>query len=132
MKKMKLSALVLAKNEQEMIEACLKQLNFVDEIIVLDHNSNDKTPQIAKKYADKVIKSSNDNFGYNRNLLAQEAKGEWILFLDCDERLDGENIQEINFFEDPEMKTAISTRQLNVKGKRNPTNNFIYKNSGLW
>src|SRR3972149_2180508 len=93
---MKLSALVLAKNEQEMIEACLKQLNFVDEIIVLDHNSNDKTPQIAKKYADKVIKSSNDNFGYNRNLLAQEAKGEWILFLDCDERLDGENIQEIN------------------------------------
>ena len=92
---MKLSALVLAKNEQEMIEGCLKQLNFADEIIVLDNNSKDKTVEIAKKYADKIIKSPKDDFDYNRNLLAQEAKGEWLLFLDCDERLSIENIQEI-------------------------------------
>lgn len=92
---MKLSALVLTKNEEEMIEGCLKQLNFVDEIIVLDNNSNDKTTKIAKKYANKIIISSNDNFDYNRNLLVQEAKGDWLLFLDCDERLSGENIQEI-------------------------------------
>lgn len=123
---MKLSALVLAKNEQEMIEGCLRQLNFVDEIIVLDNNSNDKTPEIAKKYADKIIKSPNDEFDYNRNLLVQEAKGEWLLFLDCDERFSDENVQEI--------KSSISN--LKYSAYYFPRKNFILgkwlKHGGWW
>ena len=44
-----ISALVLVKNEEETIDGCLKQLSFVDEIIVLDQNSQDKTCDIARK-----------------------------------------------------------------------------------
>ena len=64
---MKLSALVLAKNEEEVIEDCLKQLAFADEIIVLDQNSNDNTAKIASKYTDKIIKSNFEHFSRNLN-----------------------------------------------------------------
>ena len=76
---MKLSALILAKNEEALIEDCLKQLNFVDEIIVLDQNSNDQTEKIAKKYATKVLKTNETNFDTNRNILKNEANGDWLL-----------------------------------------------------
>lgn len=92
---MKISALVLAKNEQEMIEEALKQLNFADEIIILDQNSTDKTVEIAKKYTSKIITSNDGNFDANRNLLAKIAKGEWLLYVDPDERLTEELIEEI-------------------------------------
>src|SRR3989338_3832044 len=54
---MKISALILTKNEEEMIEDCLKQLDFVDEIIVLDQFSSDETADIAQKYTNKVLKN---------------------------------------------------------------------------
>lgn len=84
---MKLSALILAKNEETLIEDCLRQLNFVDEIIVLDQNSSDQTEKIAKKYATKVLKTNETNFDTNRNILKNEANGDWLLYVDCDERI---------------------------------------------
>jgi glycosyltransferase involved in cell wall biosynthesis len=93
---MRLSALILAKNEEEMIEGCLEQLDFVDEIIILDQGSMDRTVQIAKKYTDKIFKSAHDDFGKNRTILAQHAKGDWLLYLDCDERITKKNVEEIN------------------------------------
>lgn len=84
---MKLSALILAKNEELLIGDCLRQLDFVDEIIVLDQNSTDKTEKIAKKYATKVLNTLDVGFDTNRNILRSEAIGEWLLYVDCDERL---------------------------------------------
>lgn len=92
---MKLSALVLTYNEEEMIEDCLKQLDFAHEIIVLDQNSQDKTVKIASKYTPKIISSSIEGFDKNRNTLAAAAKGEWLLYIDADERLTKELISEI-------------------------------------
>lgn len=92
---MKLSALVLTYNEEEMIEDCLKQLDFAHEIIVLDQNSQDKTVKIASKYASKIISSSVEGFDKNRNTLAAAAKGEWLLYIDADERLTKELTSEI-------------------------------------
>lgn len=92
---MKLSALILAKDEQAMIEDCLKQLDFVDEIILLDQNSQDKTVEIASRYTSKIINSSFEDFAKNRNLLAKTAKGEWLLYIDADERLTKELTLEI-------------------------------------
>ena len=92
---MKLSALVLAKDEEEMIGDALSQLDFADEIILLDQGSKDKTVQIAKKYTDKIINSPLQNFAKNRNILKENAKGEWLLYIDPDERLSKEVIFEI-------------------------------------
>lgn len=112
---MKLSALILAKNEEEMIADCIKQLNFVDEMIVLDQNSEDKTAQIAKSLGAKVLDTKFPDFDKNRNLLKNEAKGEWLLYLDCDERVNNEVKDEI--------KNAILSAK--YSGYYFPRKNFI-------
>lgn len=92
---MSLSALVLSKNEEEVIENCLKSLSFADEIIILDKGSTDKTLKITKKYTDKIYTTKEENYDKNRNLLSDKAKGDWLLYLDPDERLTEESIEEI-------------------------------------
>lgn len=92
---MNISALILAKNEQELIEDCIKQLSFANEIIVLDNNSLDDTAKIAKRLNCKVVKAKSNNFSKNRNQLKNEASGQWLLYLDADERIDSENLEEI-------------------------------------
>ncbi|MCR4325030.1 MAG: glycosyltransferase family 2 protein [Candidatus Curtissbacteria bacterium] len=92
---MKISALILAKNEEEMIEDALSQLNFVDEIIVLSQNSYDNTKKIALRYTDKVFETKVEDFSKNRNFLAEKASGDWLLYVDADERFDAKNKEEI-------------------------------------
>ncbi len=92
---MKISALILTKNEDEMIEDCLKQLDFIDEIIVLDQYSSDETQEIAQKYAQKILKTKLLDFDKNRNILASEAKGDWLLYVDSDERYSSDLKKEI-------------------------------------
>lgn len=92
---MNLSALILTKNEEDMIEDCLKQLGFVDEIIVLDENSSDNTVEMAKKYTDKILRSTSEDFSRNRTILAQNARFPWLLYIDADERITDELISEI-------------------------------------
>ena len=90
-----ISALVLVKNEEESINGCLKQLSFVDEIIVLDQDSQDKTCDIARKYTYKIFSTNGLAFDKNRELLASYAKCNWLLYIDADERLTTTGITEI-------------------------------------
>jgi len=92
---MKISALILTKNEEEMIEDCLSQLDFVNEIIVLDQFSSDKTVDVAQKYTNKILKTKNIDFDKNRMLLASEARAEWLLYIDSDERISADLKSEI-------------------------------------
>ena len=96
---MKISALILTKDEEEMIDDCLKQLSFADQIIVLDQNSRDKTVGIARKYTKDIFETKEEGFDKNRNTLAKMAKGDWLLYVDADERLNETLVKEI--------KTAI-------------------------
>ena len=92
---MKISALILTNNEEEMIDDCLAQLDFVDEIIILDQNSQDKTLEISKQYTTHVLKTQEEAFDKNRNTLSKMAKGDWLLYIDADERLTQSLISEI-------------------------------------
>lgn len=84
---MKLSVLIITKNEEEVIKDCIRSVkNIADEVIVVDSFSTDKTVQIATKAGAKVIKSKFKDFSDQRNNAIKHAKGEWILFLDADER----------------------------------------------
>ena len=88
MSKIKISAVVNTRNEEKNLDDCLQSLNFVDEIVVVDMESEDKTKKIAKKYTDKVF--NYDNVGYvepARNFAINKARGEWILIVDADERI---------------------------------------------
>ena len=86
---MKISAVVLTKNEEKNIKECLKSVcQLADEIIIIDDNSKDQTREIAKKNGAKVfIRSLNNDFSSQRNFGLKKAKGDWILFVDADERI---------------------------------------------
>lgn len=83
----KLSAIVLAKNQEEMIVDCLESLTFCDEIVVIDNGSTDRTVEIAKKMKARVVAFTSDDFSSLRNKGLEEIKGEWVLYVDTDERV---------------------------------------------
>lgn len=83
----KLSAIVVTHNEEEDIEDCLKSLEWADEIILVDGQSTDKTIEIARRYTDKTYQKENDVCEIQRIFGLDKAVGEWILFLDADERI---------------------------------------------
>lgn len=82
-----LSVIILAKNEEQRIRACLESVKWVDEIIVVDNGSTDKTLEIVKKYTQKVLMFKDQDFAALRNKGMEQAKGEWVLYVDADERV---------------------------------------------
>ena len=84
----KISVIIITRDEEKMIEDCLKSINnWADEILVIDHASTDRTIDIAKKYR-AIISSlpSKATFSQLRNKGLKEANGDWIFYLDADER----------------------------------------------
>ncbi len=90
-----LSVIVLAKNEQERIAKCLESVAWADEVIVIDNGSEDNTVSIAKKMGAKVVKSGEKSFAALRWHGATLAKGDWLLYVDADERITPELKNEI-------------------------------------
>lgn len=83
-----ISAVVITKNEERNIGECLASVSWCDEIIVIDDNSTDKTIEMAKKAKAKIYTHSlGNNFSEQRNFGLDKAKGDWILFVDADERV---------------------------------------------
>lgn len=92
----KITACIISFNEEKKIEECLKSVRpIVDEIIVVDSNSSDKTVEIAKKYAERVYLQDFLGHVEQKNLAVSKATNEWVLALDCDERLSPELQQSI-------------------------------------
>ena len=102
---MKISLCMIVKNEETSLPKCLGSVNnFVDEIIVIDTGSTDKTPQIAQQFGAKVYYFPwNNNFSSARNEALKYVTGDWILVLDADETLTDEII--------PLLKTVISKEE---------------------
>ncbi|MCA9371299.1 glycosyltransferase family 2 protein [Candidatus Woesebacteria bacterium] len=93
---MNLTAVVLAKNEEKNIVACLQSLSFCDRVVVLDDNSTDNTAALARKESAEVINAPvNDNFATQRNKAMNMVKTDWLLFVDADERVTPELRDEI-------------------------------------
>jgi len=81
-----ISAVLITKNEERNIARCLDSLKWVDEIIVVDGESKDRTSEIAKSFGAKVINHTFEgDFGQERNIGNENATSEWILALDADE-----------------------------------------------
>ena len=83
----KLSVIIPTFNEANYLKDALISVAFADEIIVVDSFSTDQTPEIAKAYATKFLQRKFDNFSAQKNFALQHATGDWILFLDADERV---------------------------------------------
>jgi len=88
-----LSVAIIAKNEEKNLPDCLDSIhNVASEIIVVDTGSDDKTIETAKNYGAEVYNFEwvND-FSAARNESLKYCKGNWILYIDADERLSDES-----------------------------------------
>jgi glycosyltransferase involved in cell wall biosynthesis len=88
---MRITAIILAKNEDKKIEKAVKSLLFCDEVLVIDDESTDRTKELAEKAGANVLRhSKKSEFAGQRNWAMQQAKNEWILFVDADEEVSEE------------------------------------------
>lgn len=86
---MNLSCVILAKNEEDLIGECIKSCQLLDplEVLVLDDGSIDDTQSRAEFAGAIVVKHKKKNFAEARNFVHRIVKGEWILYIDADERV---------------------------------------------
>jgi len=96
----KLSAVIICKNEEKNIEACLESIKWADEIILVDAESTDGTLEFARKYTNKIFVNKWVGFSEQRKFALEKCSGEWIFPIDADERctekLKNEILEKIN------------------------------------
>ena len=116
----KISAVVITKNAENIIADCLDSLLFCDEVLVIDNKSDDNTPEIAEKIGAKVFEYTSEDFSELRNFGLKKAGGEWILYVDADERVT-EELQR-------NVKHAISNSGDSFSAFRVKRKNFYFGN----
>ncbi len=84
---MKISATIIACNEERNIARAIESLRCCDEILVLDSGSTDRTVEIAEKLGARVIDSVWAGYAKQKNLAASKAEHDWIFSLDAEEAL---------------------------------------------
>jgi glycosyltransferase involved in cell wall biosynthesis len=90
-----LSVTIICKNEEENIRECLESVKWVDEIIIVDSYSIDRTIEIAKEYTDKIYQQEWLGFAKQREFALSKVSKEWVFPLDADERCSPELKDEI-------------------------------------
>ncbi|WP_017717026.1 glycosyltransferase [Kamptonema formosum] len=94
---MKLSFCIIVKNEEATLPKCLSSVReAVDEMVVLDTGSTDRTPEIAREFGAKVYHFPwGGDFAAARNESLKYVTGDWVLVLDADEVLKQESVPQI-------------------------------------
>jgi glycosyltransferase involved in cell wall biosynthesis len=90
-----LSVVTIAFNEEHNIVDCLDSVRWADELIVVDSGSVDLTVDRAKQFRAKVMQMEWRGYGATKNEALQHATGDWVLWLDADERVTPELAKEI-------------------------------------
>lgn len=113
-----ITVIILTKNSQKYIYTCLAALKKFDEIILLDNGSKDATIEIARKFKNvKVYSSEFIGFGPLKNLAISYATHDWILSVDSDEIFDNALVDEILNL-DLENQTIYSILRDNYYNKK--------------
>jgi glycosyltransferase involved in cell wall biosynthesis len=86
-KRQKLTALIPCYNEEENIEACLQSVMWADEVLAVDSFSTDRTIDILRKYTGRILQHEYINSAAQKNWAIPQAKYEWVLIVDSDERV---------------------------------------------
>lgn len=101
-----ISVVIITYNEERNIRDCLESVKWVDEVVILDNYSTDRTIEIASRYTDKIFMRKWDGYGSQKNRAIERTTNNWILALDADERVTPPLADEIeNLFQegDPPM-----------------------------
>ncbi|MCH8040223.1 MAG: glycosyltransferase [Nitrospinae bacterium] len=106
----KISAVVIAYNDEPNMKGCLESVLWADELIVVDSYSTDATEKISRQYTDQVYQHEFNGFGKLRNEAIAHARYDWIFSLDTDERATPEIREEIVGI--AEVKDVFSSKKL--------------------
>ena len=82
---MRISALIIVKNEEKKIESCLLNLSFVNEIVIILDRCNDNSKKISKTFTKKIYEGNWEFEGDRRNFGIKKCSHDWILEIDADE-----------------------------------------------
>ena len=81
------SAVLITRNAAATLDACLESLAFAEEIVVVDSGSTDATVEIAGRRGARVVQKEWLGFGRQKQFAVEQAKHDWVLCLDADERV---------------------------------------------
>lgn len=93
--RVQISAVIIAKNEEENLKKSLPKLSWCDDIVVVDDYSTDNTSAVATSFGCKVFQRRFDGYGTQKQFAVSQAKHSWILNIDADEVLSDELVNEI-------------------------------------
>jgi glycosyltransferase involved in cell wall biosynthesis len=128
MVKMKISAVVITKNEEQNIRECLESIKWADEIVVVDSGSTDRTREISSSYTKKVFNVLSENIAEKRILSLNNCSFDWVLMVDSDERITRDLREEIMKL-DPQIDPPVKGYYIN---RRNYYLGKWIKNCGLY
>ena len=125
-KKLPLSVIIITKNEEKLISACLESVSFAEDIVVLDAGSKDNTTEIAKSFGCRVFVEEWKGYGPQKQSALEKTYHKWVLSLDADERIPPETAQIISqIIQDPKAQAYSLPRKNFFHGK-------WIKHSGWW
>lgn len=119
---MSLAVIIITKDEERNIAACLESVQWADERIVVDAESRDRTVEVAKRLAAQVHVRPWPGYGPQKNFGMDHARAEWILIVDADERITPALREEIQ----AALKAGPPDE---ISGFEIPRRNFFY---GRW
>ena len=82
-----LSAVLITRNAADQLAECLASVAFCDEVVVVDSASEDTTAEIARRHGARVIQSVWRGFGPQKQFAVEQARHDWVLCIDADERV---------------------------------------------
>ncbi len=118
----KIAVVIITKDEERNIAACLESVSWADERIVVDAESRDRTAEIAKQHGAQVHVRPWPGYGPQKNFGMEQARAEWILIVDADERIPPALRNEI-------QAVVKSGPPSDLAGLEIPRRNFFY---GRW
>ncbi len=91
----RLSALIICRDEEKNLRPCLDSVSFADEIIIVDSGSKDGSLALARGYTDKVFEIEWRGYAGTKQYGLERATGDWVLWVDADERVPPRLAEEI-------------------------------------
>lgn len=91
----RVSAVVITRDEEARLGACLASVAWADEIVVVDAESRDGTVRVAREFTDRVVVRPWPGFAAQKNFGVAQATGDWVLSVDADEEVSAELADEV-------------------------------------
>jgi tetratricopeptide (TPR) repeat protein len=127
-KGMTLSLCMIVRDEEEMLPRCLAAVApAVDEIVIVDTGSQDRTIEIARSFGARVIEREwTGSFSEPRNVSFEEATGDWLLYLDADEVLVAQDVERLRALTGQTWRECFYLAETNFTGEEDHGTSVIF------